>query len=40
MNGGKKAKKTGKKKTGKKREKLMIPNGIAHILASVQQYGH
>ena len=29
-----KAKKTGKKKTGKKREKLMIPNGIAHILAS------
>jgi small subunit ribosomal protein S11 len=29
-----KVKKTAKKKTGKKREKLMIPNGIAHILAS------
>jgi small subunit ribosomal protein S11 len=29
-----KAKKTGKKKTGKKREKLTVPNGIAHILAS------
>jgi len=29
-----KAKKTSKKKAGKKREKLMIPNGIAHILAS------
>ena len=30
-----KAKKTtGKKKTGKKREKLNIPSGIAHILAS------
>ena len=25
---------TGKKKTGKKREKLNIPSGIAHILAS------
>ena len=29
-----KVKKTGKKKTGKKREKLNIPNGIAHILAT------
>jgi small subunit ribosomal protein S11 len=29
-----KPKKTGKKKTGKKREKLNIPAGIAHILAS------
>ena len=29
-----KAKKTGKKKAGKKREKLVIPNGIAHVLAS------
>ena len=29
-----KVKKTGKKKTGKKREKLNVPNGIAHILAS------
>ncbi len=29
-----KAKKTGKKKSGKKREKLNIPNGIAHILAT------
>jgi small subunit ribosomal protein S11 len=29
-----KPKKTGKKKTGKKREKLNIPSGIAHILAS------
>jgi small subunit ribosomal protein S11 len=29
-----KVKKTGKKKTGKKREKLNIPSGIAHILAS------
>jgi small subunit ribosomal protein S11 len=29
-----KAKKTGKKKTGKKREKLNIPAGIAHILAT------
>jgi small subunit ribosomal protein S11 len=29
-----KIKKTGKKKTGKKREKLTIPSGIAHILAS------
>ena len=27
-------KKTGKKKTGKKREKLNIPAGIAHILAT------
>ncbi len=27
-------KKTGKKKTGKKREKVNIPAGIAHILAS------
>jgi small subunit ribosomal protein S11 len=29
-----KPKKTGKKKAGKKREKLNIPAGIAHILAS------
>jgi small subunit ribosomal protein S11 len=29
-----KVKKTGKKKTGKKREKLNIPSGIAHILAT------
>ncbi len=29
-----KPKKTGKKKTGKKREKLMIPSGIVHVLAS------
>ena len=29
-----KPKKTGKKKTGKKREKLNIPAGIAHILAT------
>jgi small subunit ribosomal protein S11 len=29
-----KAKKTGKKKTGKKREKVNVPVGIAHILAS------
>ncbi len=29
-----KVKKTGKKKTGKKREKLNIPAGIVHILAS------
>ena len=29
-----KAKKTTKKKTGKKREKLVIPSGIAHILAT------
>ena len=29
-----KVKKTVKKKAGKKREKLNIPNGIAHILAS------
>ncbi len=29
-----KPKKTGKKKTGKKREKVNIPAGIAHILAS------
>ena len=29
-----KAKKAGKKKGGKKREKLNIPNGIAHILAT------
>ncbi len=29
-----KVKKTGKKKTGKKREKLNVPNGIAHILAT------
>jgi small subunit ribosomal protein S11 len=29
-----KPKKTGKKKTGKKREKVNIPIGIAHILAS------
>jgi small subunit ribosomal protein S11 len=29
-----KAKKTGKKKTGKKREKVNIPAGIAHILAT------
>jgi small subunit ribosomal protein S11 len=29
-----KVKKTGKKKAGKKREKLTIPSGIAHILAS------
>ena len=29
-----KAKKTGKKKAGKKREKLTIPSGIAHILAT------
>jgi small subunit ribosomal protein S11 len=27
-------KKTGKKKVGKKREKLSIPSGIAHILAT------
>ncbi len=27
-------KKTGKKKTGKKREKVNIPAGIAHVLAS------
>jgi small subunit ribosomal protein S11 len=27
-------KKTGKKKSGKKREKLSIPSGIAHILAT------
>ena len=31
---GDKPKKTGKKKTGKKREKVMIPAGIVHILAS------
>ncbi len=29
-----KVKKTRKKKTGKKREKLTIPSGIAHILAT------
>jgi len=29
-----KAKKTGKKKTGKRREKVNIPAGIAHILAT------
>jgi small subunit ribosomal protein S11 len=29
-----KVKKTGKKKAGKKREKLTIPSGIAHILAT------
>jgi small subunit ribosomal protein S11 len=29
-----KAKKTTKKKAGKKREKLIIPSGIAHILAT------
>lgn len=29
-----KAKKTGKKKVGKKREKLIVPNGVVHILAS------
>ena len=29
-----KPKKTGKKKVGKKREKLNIPAGIAHILAT------
>ncbi len=29
-----KAKKTGKKKTGKKREKVNVPVGIVHILAS------
>jgi small subunit ribosomal protein S11 len=29
-----KPKKTGKKKTGKKREKLNVPTGIAHVLAS------
>jgi small subunit ribosomal protein S11 len=29
-----KVKKTGKKKAGKKREKLNVPNGIAHILAT------
>jgi small subunit ribosomal protein S11 len=29
-----KVKKTGKKKTGKKREKVNIPAGIAHILAT------
>ena len=29
-----KVKKTGKKKTGKKREKLNIPSGIAHIMAT------
>ncbi len=29
-----KPKKTGKKKAGKKREKLNIPSGIAHILAT------
>ncbi len=29
-----KAKKSGKKKTGKKREKLNVPAGIAHILAT------
>ncbi len=29
-----KPKKTGKKKTGKKREKLIIPSGIVHVLAS------
>jgi len=29
-----KVKKTGKKKTGKKREKLNIPAGIAHIMAT------
>jgi small subunit ribosomal protein S11 len=29
-----KVKKTPKKKAGKKREKLIIPSGIAHILAS------
>jgi len=29
-----KVKKTGKKKTGKKREKVNVPIGIAHILAS------
>ncbi len=30
----KQVKKTGKKKTGKKREKLTIPAGVAHILAT------
>ncbi len=30
----KQQKKTGKRKTGKKREKLSIPAGIAHILAT------
>jgi small subunit ribosomal protein S11 len=29
-----KVKKTGKKKTGKKREKVNVPIGIAHVLAS------
>ena len=29
-----KPKKTGKKKTGKKREKLIVPAGIAYVLAS------
>jgi small subunit ribosomal protein S11 len=29
-----KVKKTGKKKTGKKREKVIIPSGIVHILAT------
>jgi len=29
-----KPKKTGKKKTGKKREKLNVPAGLAHILAT------
>jgi len=29
-----KPKKTGKKKTGKKREKLIVPAGIVHVLAS------
>ena len=29
-----KAKKTGKKKTGKKREKVNVPVGLVHILAS------
>jgi small subunit ribosomal protein S11 len=29
-----KAKKTGKKKTGKKREKVNVPIGLVHILAS------
>jgi small subunit ribosomal protein S11 len=29
-----KVKKTGKKKAGKKREKLNVPNGVVHILAS------
>jgi small subunit ribosomal protein S11 len=29
-----KQKKTTKKKTGKKREKLIIPSGIAHVLAT------